>query len=865
MGLLDIFGGGGSPVASDDPYAGLLSQAQQRAARSDALGALAGALARAAQGIDGRRVGFGQGLGLAAEAYGSAQEQGLLKQLQIGKLGQETENLKVKTAIARALMSGDLPLAKAIDAWGAGGQQGPMPTSGETGAKTPATGAGGTGGGSATLADPSKFADPRGKIPVIMAAAQKYGNDPNIALNVARQEGLTTFLGDKGKSGGAFQLYTGGGVGNDFQRDTGLDPLDPKNEDATIDYAMKHAAQHGWGAWNGAKKIGITGYMGIGGNQAAAPAGGGAPAPSGAPTAVLPPEFNMRPAGGYAGLLGGAPTRASDAARRGRRLEGRERHAVLPGESPAEYARRTGLQGLASAAAPVAAQRPLSRPALAAIYGGGDVGRRSAGRPRFGASAPGQGPLASSVANLPPMTAGPGPLAVGAPPVVPAAPPISAAPRPPAPTAAPPSAQSFMPQIPQPNTAATQQLLAQIAKQRMMAQAAGLGDIFGPFSDMVLHSPRYLGEAEQAKRAAGLPYDYAGPQYNPALQGEIERRKAEAQAAAEWGKPQFDPQRQYEIERAKGYGGLEPNIAQKAAEARFSDILKQAEQTRGAALDPAAAVPRMVDGQMVMVPQTRLQAARGSDPNAGAQTAFPQTPGAPPAASAPSPAGGLPGQSFYPPYETTQQKSAGEARGKTEVERQTAVDTNATSALSNRDTLTLVMNDLRNVHQGWGADTTYNFGRVMQVFDPAFKQKVGSYEDAEKALAEMTGKLVRATDPNPTLQQSERLLKSMPVRLNSEGGNERLYNRMAGFQDEQVNKSIAQRIYAADPKNHGSTAGFDSWWLEHASPIAYTFRRMPADQQAQMVMNLRQTDAGKAELSKLQSQIDFIEKNGLSR
>lgn len=32
-----------------------------------------------------------------------------------------------------------------------------------------------------------------------------------------------------------------------------------------------------------------------------------------------------------------------------------------------------------------------------------------------------------------------------------------------------------------------------------------------------------------------------------------------------------------------------------------------------------------------------------------------------------------------------------------------------------------------------------------------------------------------------------------------------------------------------------------------------------------MVMNLRQTDAGKAELSKLQSQIDFIEKNGLSR
>jgi hypothetical protein len=106
--------------------------------------------------------------------------------------------------------------------------------------------------------------DPRSKIPTIIAAAQKYGVDPATAIRVAKSEGLTSFFGDGGKSGGAFQLYTGGGLGNDFQRDTGLNPLDPKNEDATIDYAMMKASQGGWGPWNGAKKIGLARWEGIG-------------------------------------------------------------------------------------------------------------------------------------------------------------------------------------------------------------------------------------------------------------------------------------------------------------------------------------------------------------------------------------------------------------------------------------------------------------------------------------------------------------------------------------------------------------------------------------------------------------------------
>jgi hypothetical protein len=111
--------------------------------------------------------------------------------------------------------------------------------------------------------------DPRGKIAVIRAAAEKYGVDPDVAVKVAKSEGLAQFYGDNGASGGAFQLYTKGGLGNEFQKETGLNPLDQKNEDATIDYAMRRASQDGWGPWYGAAKVGVGKYDGIKGKAVA--------------------------------------------------------------------------------------------------------------------------------------------------------------------------------------------------------------------------------------------------------------------------------------------------------------------------------------------------------------------------------------------------------------------------------------------------------------------------------------------------------------------------------------------------------------------------------------------------------------------
>lgn len=106
--------------------------------------------------------------------------------------------------------------------------------------------------------------DPRGMIPVIRAAAAKYGIDPEIAVKVARSEGLGNPVGDGGTSHGALQLHVGGGLGDEFRRDTGLDPADPKNEPATIDYAMRRLNETGWTPYHGAARVGVGARDGIG-------------------------------------------------------------------------------------------------------------------------------------------------------------------------------------------------------------------------------------------------------------------------------------------------------------------------------------------------------------------------------------------------------------------------------------------------------------------------------------------------------------------------------------------------------------------------------------------------------------------------
>lgn len=111
----------------------------------------------------------------------------------------------------------------------------------------------------------------------IRQAAQRRGIDPDVAVRVARSEGLgpgiwqSNVRDHRGRepSYGPFQLLVGGtggwptGLGNRFKDQTGLDPSDPSTVYAQIDFALDQAATGGWSPWYGAQKVGVGSRTGL--------------------------------------------------------------------------------------------------------------------------------------------------------------------------------------------------------------------------------------------------------------------------------------------------------------------------------------------------------------------------------------------------------------------------------------------------------------------------------------------------------------------------------------------------------------------------------------------------------------------------
>jgi hypothetical protein len=133
----------------------------------------------------------------------------------------------------------------------------------------------GSGGSVGTAALPSFAAGGKGPIAdYIRRAASSRGIDPEIAVRVAKSEGLGSYTGDGGSSFGPFQLHYGnvagggnavGGLGDVFTKRTGLDARDPSTVLAQIAFSLDQAKASGWGAWHGAAKAGIGNWDGIGG------------------------------------------------------------------------------------------------------------------------------------------------------------------------------------------------------------------------------------------------------------------------------------------------------------------------------------------------------------------------------------------------------------------------------------------------------------------------------------------------------------------------------------------------------------------------------------------------------------------------
>jgi hypothetical protein len=129
----------------------------------------------------------------------------------------------------------------------------------------------------------------------IRQAARERGIDPDVAVRVARFEGLRENTWQsyvmqpygRERSYGPFQLHVAPkgrpqGLGNAFIRQTGLDPSDPATWRQGVDFALNSALRSGWGPWFGAGKAGVGNWTGI--------------KPGAAPVALLSASYARPPA-----------------------------------------------------------------------------------------------------------------------------------------------------------------------------------------------------------------------------------------------------------------------------------------------------------------------------------------------------------------------------------------------------------------------------------------------------------------------------------------------------------------------------------------------------------------------------------------
>jgi hypothetical protein len=111
----------------------------------------------------------------------------------------------------------------------------------------------------------------------IRQQAAAMGINPDIAVQVAKSEGLAdgvwqsnlNYKGDREQSYGPFQLFMGGGLGNEFQDKFGKSPADPSSWMDQVTFSLGKAKEGGWAPWHGAKRVGLDRWAGI---KAGAPA-----------------------------------------------------------------------------------------------------------------------------------------------------------------------------------------------------------------------------------------------------------------------------------------------------------------------------------------------------------------------------------------------------------------------------------------------------------------------------------------------------------------------------------------------------------------------------------------------------------------
>jgi hypothetical protein len=653
--------------------------------------------------------------------------------------------------------------------------------------------------------------------------------DPAAALHTASTEGGTgSFqLGDSGSSGGPFQLHmddpahpgAGNSMGDQFYRDKGLNPLDPKNERATIDYALDYAQQHGFdpNIWHGLRsKDTGTQYA------QATPQGGIAPQtmsdvlPSPGITGMATPASSQKlidsTVNGGSGLdmlrakgvdpwlmlaIAGFGTAAGRSPQPLQNLGAGFLEAtkyVQSQESPEAQLQRAQAQ---KAQLEVEGVRAF-RADMAAGAGSTANGVNALDKTINGASK-------DLTAQLSPQP--------GAPPIPSAAAPQGAQ-APPSGAAAPAAGASPTAGLPPPTPEETQmhnQVQANIAQ--LDAQIA-----------MVNNNKRYASSPEQIT----------------AVQNQI------AQLAIR--RTELLKEDPYYTRAVAGGNALAENPA----------LVQRAVQTKAGELPytPFDLRPGGAHGVGTQITNYLPQRVEGYDPNTDLKNQqWDYPPGAP------VPAG------------TDQNKIiAGPGPGRTatmtqqaeheQAQRQTVIN-QANSSQQAQVTLANMARDAGKFYQGPFANEVAEARDVLRLVDPSQTVPVASYEDFIKNAGMLTRTAVKEVSSRAAVQEYNMINNTLPNPTMSPQGLRQVSNELMGLNDYHIVKAQAQQQW--ENAHSGSIHGFETDFQNNLTPMAFVVHRMDPATQQQIAAKLSQTDEGKAALAKLTSELQFLKTIGFSR
>lgn len=118
---------------------------------------------------------------------------------------------------------------------------------------------------------------------IIRTEAELRGIDPDVAIEIYRYEGRGSYQSTVPRSGngslngreasfGPYQLYIGGGLGNEYESNTGRELISDNTKEGItnqIRFALDAAVRQSWQPWYGRKNAGISQWQGLQGAKQA--------------------------------------------------------------------------------------------------------------------------------------------------------------------------------------------------------------------------------------------------------------------------------------------------------------------------------------------------------------------------------------------------------------------------------------------------------------------------------------------------------------------------------------------------------------------------------------------------------------------